>query len=159
MNTLKAIIFFLLSSSMLMANTGVNVFIDNNCSYPIQVKLDGKNKAVIQANEYSHLGYYSTYITKLLTFSFTHNHNKNDIGSVKLIINNNLTSNNYQIVNRTGLISTDNKSKAWHSWYGTPNITITSCPIRYNNSESSIFNNVKRVIVKCTPCLDSNFTF
>ncbi|MCP3964792.1 MAG: SGNH/GDSL hydrolase family protein [Lentisphaerae bacterium] len=69
------------------------------------------------------------------------------IASISLKLDNNWNGYSYKFKDLQGNIGLDDMTKDWHSWYGTPGVTITAYPEKIEITNSDILNNVKRVLI------------
>ncbi|QGP60563.1 SGNH/GDSL hydrolase family protein [Piscirickettsia salmonis] len=71
----------------------------------------------------------------------------NPLGSLTFTLDNGLLANHFDINQQTGQVASDNTSMEWHSWYGTPNVTLSTCPQSLDISQSDLLKDVSRVII------------
>ncbi|WP_119344277.1 SGNH/GDSL hydrolase family protein [Facilibium subflavum] len=145
-----------LAPAMVLAKAGINVYVNNNCHEPLAFIQEDTDSAKIdkqvtvapyqvQLLNYVSTGYwFDTEVEKNIIIK---DKSQQQIGHLKFRLENNWDNNQYQLKAIEGVIQVDNQVKSWHNWYGTPNITIMTCPIDVDFSQSPIFANASRVLI------------
>ncbi|OAJ35613.1 SGNH/GDSL hydrolase family protein [Piscirickettsia salmonis] len=151
------LLFTLLSPVISHSKAGINLYLENNCSKPITSSYTDQDHTElseeVSANTTKKLTYLSTgrwqgnEFTDTMTLTDNTHPRTNPLGSLTFTLDNGLLANHFDINQQTGQVASDSASMEWHSWYGTPNVTLSTCPQSLDISQSNLLKGVSRVII------------
>ncbi|MCF6801521.1 SGNH/GDSL hydrolase family protein [Thiotrichales bacterium 19S3-11] len=142
---IASLLFF---AKAVFASAGVNIDIENRCFYPVTFSMTDENSPnveqalTIQSSTKKLLSYVKDRSVSIAAVS-----SKNEqLGSLTVWLHDDTWGNYLDVQNLTGDIYIDQSSMSWHSWEGTPTVTVTTCKQQIDLSQSKIFDGVQRVI-------------
>lgn len=136
------------------AKAGINIVADNKCHKTLNYRQLSSSQSeqlkVIKPNSSKDLNYVTTgyftqtYLTKSIQVS---DENNKLIGEIKFHLSNNWLSNDFNVFYVHGDVTVDLRDLSWKNIYGTPNFTITACPIHIKDRTGSLLEGVDRVVI------------
>ncbi|TNF69182.1 MAG: hypothetical protein EP298_04420 [Gammaproteobacteria bacterium] len=130
------------------ASAGINIDVENRCFYPVTFSMGDDNltniemKVTIQSSTKKLLSYVKNRSVGINAVS-----DRGDkLGSLIVWLHDDTWGNYMDSRDLKGDIYIDQPSMRWHSWNGTPTVTITTCKSKIDLSQSNLFNGIERVI-------------
>ncbi|MBK2124603.1 SGNH/GDSL hydrolase family protein [Fangia hongkongensis] len=152
----KMLVLGLLAAPVIVsAKAGMNIYVENHCAYPVKFTQtkdhysDPTQNVELAAYQSALFNYISTgYLTDThIVRGMVATADGQELGKLLFSLDNGWTSNDYKLESKMGNIAVDNLSKSWHNWYGTPNITVSTCQDVLDIQNASLFDDVTRVLV------------